>query len=92
MGVHEAGPGTFVVGIRIAGADAGPAFHDDFVAATAELADAAGEQRDTVFLFFDFLRYANDHRYKMLSYPVVVNQRHNYGIRLHFSQYHVYGS
>ena len=51
--------GVFLIGK--AGANPGPLLDQNLVAAFDQLIGRRGRQRDTIFLFFDFFRYSNNH-------------------------------
>ena len=57
-------PGLFVIGVRVAGTNARAAFDEDAVPVFAQLVRGRGQQRHAVFLLFDFLGDADNHRFR----------------------------
>ena len=60
--VHQRRAGLLVIRVGIARAGAGVALDQHLVAAFDELISRRGQQRHAVFLVFDFLGDADDHR------------------------------
>jgi hypothetical protein len=58
---HHFRAGLLVVRVRVTGALAGAAFNHDAVTTPDELIGGRGQQRDAMFLAFDFLGDTDDH-------------------------------